>query len=96
MRPAGEGPPQAESLAEQKAPETDKVRGCAFYPPSQYDESLSYEEWMTEAIAFFRSIGFFQEFGDLDDLQDRLHQKREKETHDTWDRLINDDDVKDQ
>lgn len=30
-------PPQAESLAEQKAPETDKdgVRGCAFYPPSQ-------------------------------------------------------------
>lgn len=92
--------PQAESLAEQKAPKTDKdgFPGCAPYPPSQYDKSLSYEEWMTETIAFFRSIGFFQEFGDLDDRQvlDRLHQKREKETRDTWERLINDDDVKDQ
>lgn len=93
-------PSQAESLAEQKAPKTDKdgFPSCAPYPPSQYDESLSYEEWMTETIAFFRSIGFFREFGDLDDRQvlDRLHQKREKETRDDWERLINDDDVKDQ
>jgi hypothetical protein len=80
------------------APHADGAPAFAPHPASQYDESLTYEEWMTETIAFFRSIGFFQQFSDLDDLQvlQRLHQKREKETRDTWDRLINDDDVKDQ
>jgi hypothetical protein len=79
------------------AARAEGVRGLAPHPPSQYDENFSYEEWMSETIAFLRSIGFFQQFGDLDDLQvlDRLHQKREKETRDTWNRLINDD-VKDQ
>jgi hypothetical protein len=68
------------------------------HPAPQYDENLTYEEWMIETIAFFRSIGFFQQLHDLDDRQglDRLHQKREKETRDSWDRLINDDLVKDQ
>src|SRR5215469_14830523 len=51
------------------------------YPASQYDEKLSYEEWMIETIGFFRSMGFFAELRGLDDGQvlERLHEKREKE-----------------
>jgi hypothetical protein len=98
-RPRETSPEQAAPVETQPSPAAqDGAWGFAPHPASQYDQNLSYEQWMTETIAFFRTIGFFQEFRDVDDRQvlDRLHQKREKQIRDTWDRLINDDDVKDQ
>ena len=71
------------------ASQRPEAREFAPYPASQYDEKLSYEEWMTEAIAFFRNVGFFVEFRELDDRQvlKRLHQRREKEIRKTWKEL---------
>lgn len=62
------------------------VRPFAPYPSSQYDETLSYDEWMTETIAFFRGIGFFAAFRALQDRQvlERLHHKREEGIRKTW------------
>jgi hypothetical protein len=90
--------PTAPVVTPPAAEQKEDRRGFAPHPASQYDENLTYEEWMTETIAFFRSIGFFQPSRDLDDRQilDRLHQKREKETRDSWDRLLNNDDIEDQ
>jgi hypothetical protein len=76
----------------------ESIRSFAPHPPSQYDQNLSYEEWMTESIGFFRGVGFFDEFRGLDDFQvlQRLHQKREKEIRETWARLIDEDVLEDQ
>jgi hypothetical protein len=78
--------PQAE---ESGNPQQTESRGCSPHPASQYDQQLSYEEWIEESIHFFRSIGFFDNFQGLEDHEvlNRLHETREKALRDVWDKV---------
>lgn len=84
-------------VTELPKPQQNEAQGFAPLPPSQFDQRLSYEEWMEESIHFFRNIGFFEEFRGLDDVEvlNRLHEKREAALHETWDRIDWDEDSED-
>jgi hypothetical protein len=84
--------PQAEESGNLQQTES---QGCSPHPASQFDQELSYEAWMEESIHFFRSIGFFESFHDLDDREvlNRLHGKREKAIRDVWENVDENDDT---